>query len=83
MPISLDASSHAINTRLRIGSAARRNSVSGGKISLARHAAMDVLDYQLLQACKALDSRRGSRSRILTHCAKHAGENGIRAMLIY
>ena len=63
--LSLDTSSHAIKTRLRIESVARHNPVSGGKIALAHHAAMDVLDYQLQPAYKALNSDRDPRSRIL------------------
>ena len=63
--LALDTSSHAIKTRLRIESVARHNPVSGGKIALAHHAAMDVLDYQLQPAYKALNSDRDPRSRIL------------------
>ena len=63
--LSLDTSSHAIRTRLRIESVARHNPVSGGNIALAHHAAMDVLNYQLQPAYHALNSERDPRSRIL------------------
>ncbi|MBR3821076.1 MAG: DEAD/DEAH box helicase [Kiritimatiellae bacterium] len=63
--LSLDTSSHAIKTRLRIESVARHNPVSGRNIVLAHHAAMDVLNYQLQPAYHALNSERDPRSRIL------------------
>lgn len=63
--LSLDTSSHAIRTRLRIESVARHNPVSSGNIALAHHAAMDVLNYQLQPAYHALNSERDPRSRIL------------------
>ena len=63
--LSLDTSSHAMRTRLRIESVARHNPVSGGNIALAHHAAMDVLNYQLQPAYHALNSERDPRSRIL------------------
>lgn len=63
--LSLDTSSHAIRTRLRIESVARHNPVSSGNIALAHYAAMDVLNYQLQPAYHALNSERDPRSRIL------------------
>ncbi|MCQ2392326.1 MAG: DEAD/DEAH box helicase [Kiritimatiellae bacterium] len=63
--LSLDTSSHAIRTRLRIESVARHNPVSSGNIVIAHHAAMDVMNYQLLPAYHALNSARDPRSRIL------------------
>ena len=63
--LSLDTSSHAARTRLRIESVARHNPVSSGNIALAHHAAMDVLNYQLQPAFHALNSERDPRSRIL------------------
>lgn len=63
--LSLDTSSHATHTRLRIESVARHNPVSSGNIALAHHAAMDVLNYQLQPAYHALNSERDPRSRIL------------------
>lgn len=63
--LKLDTSSHAIMTRLRIESVARHNPVSGKDITVAHHAAMDVLNYQLQPAYHALNSDRDPRSRIL------------------
>ena len=63
--LELDATEHALTTRLRIEAVARRNFVTGRAITYAQHAAMDVLNYQLQPAYHALNSMRDPRARIL------------------
>jgi len=63
--LALDVSSHAIVTRLRIESVLRHNSVATNAITISRKAAMDVMNYQLLPAWHALNSKRDPRARVL------------------
>ncbi len=63
--LALDNTEHAFKTRLRIEAVARRNFITGRKITYAQNAAMDVLNYQLQPAYHALNSTRDPRARIL------------------